>query len=404
MTDEVEQLVLRDNYLQPLALTLAEAQASQHLDRDARLIRAMERAGRLDRAVEFLPDDDAIAQRAAAKRGLTRPEFAVLLAYAKNGFYDELLSTDLPDQPELRSELLGYFPHAMSGLGPDALMAHRLRREIIATVVANALVNRMGPSFVEDTKARTGRDAGAIARAYLIVRDVFELETVWQAIEALDNKVPTATQTQLLLAVMAVIDQAVRWFLLSGLSLGIAERTRQFQPGVHALAAHVGDLLPESERRRNEARRAEYVEAGTPPDLADRILVLNALSTGMDIVQVSEETGRDIADVARLYFGAGTSLGLLTLRRQARIMPASTEWQRLVVDTLVDESYAQQRAAVRRLVAEGVDGDGGLADWVGRHAGPGSPVGGVLADIARAPAPDLAMLTVASQRIRAVVA
>ena len=142
-----------------------------------------------------------------------------------------------------------------------------------------------------------------------------------------------------------------------------------------------------------------------PAELADRILVLNALSTAMDIVQISEETGRDLADLARLYFGAGAALGLLTLRRQARIMPAATEWQRLVVDTLVDDSYAQQRAIVRRMVADGVDGAGdALADWISRKAGPGSPVQAVLADIARAPTPDLAMLTVASQRMRAVVA
>jgi glutamate dehydrogenase len=217
--------------------------------------------------------------------------------------------------------------------------------------------------------------------------------------------VPAAAQTQLLLAVATVVEQAVRWFLLSGLSLGIEARTRQFQPGVQTLAGRVAELLPESERRRSEARRATFTEAGAPADLADRILALNALSTAMDIVQISEETGRNIGDLARLYFEAGSSLGLLTLRRLARTMPAATEWQRLVVDTLVDDSYAQQRAIVRRMVADGVGGSGdGLADWIGRKAGPGSPVQAVLADIARAPAPDLAMLTVASQRMRAVVA
>ncbi len=405
MTDEVEQLVLRDNYLQTLALSLAEARAASSLDAQARLMRGMERAGRLDRAVEFLPDDEAIAQRAAAKRGLTRPESAVLLAYAKNVLYDELLASDLPDQPELRAELLAYFPQAMSRLGPDVLNGHRLRREIIATCVANGLVNRMGPSFVEDTKARTGREADAIARAYLIVREVFELEAVWRSIEALDNEVPASAQSLLLLAVMEVVDQAVRWFLLSGLPLEVGARIREFQPGMHMLAAHVTELLPESGRALNEKRRSSYVEAGAPAELADRVLVLNALSTAMDIVQVREETGRDMLDLARLYFGAGEALGLLTLRRQARILPATTEWQRMVVDTLVDDSYAQQRAIVRRMVADGVNGAGdGLPDWVSRKAGPGSPVQGVLADIARAPAPDLAMLTVASQRIRAVVA
>ena len=147
MTDDVEHHVLRDNYLQTLALTLTEANAPALLDAHARLMRAMERRGRLDRAVEFLPDDEALAQRAAAMRGLTRPEIAVLLAYVKNGFYAELLTSDLPDLPELREELLHYFPPRLRDLAPDTLVAHRLKREIIATFVANALVNRMGPQL-----------------------------------------------------------------------------------------------------------------------------------------------------------------------------------------------------------------------------------------------------------------
>ncbi len=406
MTSEVERLVLRDNYLQTLAITLAEAQAPQLLDTHVQLMRAMERAGRLDRVLEFLPDDETIAQRAAAKRGLTRPEIAVLLAYAKNRLYDELLASDLPDQPELRSELLAYFPQVLSRLAPDVLASHRLRREIIATSVANAVVNGMGPSFIEDMKAHTGRDdAGAIARAYLIVRDVFAFETVGHDLEALDNKVPPAAQTRLLLLAATVVEQAVRWFLLSGLSLEIDTRVRQFQPQVYALASRLTDLLPENERQRNEARRISYVEAGAPGELADRILVLSSLSTAMDIVQVHDETKRDIMELGRLYFGAGTALGLLTIRRQARAMPVVTEWQRIAVDSLIDDSYAQQRAVVRRLVAAGVrDADNGLSDWIGCRVGPGSPVRKVLADIARAPTPDLAMLTVASQRIRAAFA
>jgi glutamate dehydrogenase len=229
---------------------------------------ALERRGRLDRAVEFLPDEEAIAQRAAAKRGLTRPETAVLLAYAKNGLYDELLSSDLPDQPELRSELLAYFPERMRGVAPEVLNAHRLRREIIATCVANDLVNRMGPSFIEDSQARTGHDSASTARAYLIVRHVFDLPSVWHAIEALDNRVPTATQTRLFLAVGLIVDQAARWFLLSGLPLDIAARAHQFQPGVQALAARVTELLPERERQVNETRRAAYMESGAPAALA----------------------------------------------------------------------------------------------------------------------------------------
>jgi glutamate dehydrogenase len=148
-----------------------------------------------------------------------------------------------------------------------------------------------------------------------------------------------------------------------------------------------------------ESRRAAYVADGAPPALAERIVVLNTLSTAMDIVQISRKSGRPLDEVARLYFEGGISFGLLTLRRQARVMPAGTQWQSLAADALIDDSYAQQREIVQQLLAEG-DGVAREA-WVGRRVGPGSQVQAMLTDIARTSPPDLAMLTVASRQIRA---
>jgi glutamate dehydrogenase len=205
--------------------------------------------------------------------------------------------------------------------------------------------------------------------------------------------------------VASIVDQAVRWFLLSGLPLSITAGIQQFKPGIQELATRVIDLLPEDERRVNEGRRAAYVADGAPAPLAERIVVLNTLSTAMDIVQISDEMHKNIVDVARQYFAAGVSLGLLMLRRQARMMPATTEWQHLAIDALIDDSYAQQREIARRMAAEGVDGsEDGLEAWLAQRTGPGSRLQGILVDIARTTPPDLAMLTVASRMIRAVAA
>ena len=391
MTDEVETLVLADNYLQTQAVTIAQSQAALLLDSHAGLMRAMERRGRLDRAVEFLPDDDTIAQRATAGIGLTRPEIAVLLAYAKNIFYEDLLASDLPDMPELKAELLAYFPERLRLLAPETLSGHRLRREIIATTIANALINRMGPSFIEDTTVRTGRDAASIARAVLIVRDVFSLQSIWRDIEALDNKVPAATQTRLFLAVSTIVEQAVRWFLLSGRPLDIAASITAFKPGVEALAASLNTLLPESERAVNAGREAAHVAAGVPEALAARIVVLNTLSTAMDIVEIAEAEHLDIAATARAYFAVGVDFGLLLVRRQARLLPATTPWRRLAVDALIDDFYVQQREIAQRRLATQPD-----APAIGTAAA----LQEILAEITRTTPPDLAMLTVASRRIR----
>ncbi len=391
MTDDVEHLVLRDNYLQPLALSLAEAHAPALLDNHAGMMRAMERGGRLDRAVEFLPDDETLAQRALAGRGLTRPEMAVLLAYAKNDFYAALLASDLPDIPELVSELLNYFPERLRLLAPTTLVRHRLRREIIATCVANELFNRMGPSYVEDTKSRTGRAPDDIARAFLIVRDVFNLPAIWRDIEALDNTIPAAAQTRLFLAIEAIVEQAARWFLLSGLTLDPAALTATFRPDVQTLAANLHDVLPERERIVNDGRLTALIASGAPTALAERVMVLNTLSTAMDIIQIAANLHHDVVETGRIHLGAGVDFGLLMLRRQARAMPARTHWQRLAADALADDSYVQQRAITRALVITGA------------HTIPpetGSELAEVLAEIGRTTPPDLAMLTVASQRIR----
>ncbi len=189
MTDDVAASVLRDNYLQGQALSVAEARGPGALDRQVRLMRDLERSNRLDRALEFLPDDETIAARAAQRRGLVRPELAVLLAYAKMSLDGELLASDLPDAAELAETLAAYFPAALRERLGAQLPAHPLRREIIATAVTNEIVNRAGIAFVSAMRARTGRTAPEIARAYMIVREVFELPRLWAEIEALDNKV-----------------------------------------------------------------------------------------------------------------------------------------------------------------------------------------------------------------------
>jgi glutamate dehydrogenase len=171
MTDEVAELVLRNNVLQVQAISLAEANPSQLLDAQTAFIRRLEASGRLNRELEMLPDDETLDQRRQLGQGLFRPEVAVLIAYAKMTLYDELLGSDLPDDPYLLQNLIKYFPRPLRRRFVDAITAHRLRREIVATLVANSLVNRGLGEFVGDLGERTGRSAASIARAYIVARD-----------------------------------------------------------------------------------------------------------------------------------------------------------------------------------------------------------------------------------------
>jgi glutamate dehydrogenase len=405
MTDEVADLVLEDNYLQTSALSLAEAEAASLLDQHVRLMRTLERAGRLDRVIEFLPDDEALAQRAASKRGLTRPELAVLLAYAKNVAYADLLASSLPDEPELEAELVGYFPRQMRDLAAAELKSHGLRREIIATQIANAIINRMGPSFIVEMQTRTGSTTDDIARAYRIIRDVFGLSDLWRAIETLDNAIPAAAQIRLLLEVKAVAERTTRWLLQSGLPLDIRARIQEFGPSVGKLAAQLPGILPIGEQRFFEERKAPFVQAGIPETLAARIVALANLAAGLDIVRIDETAKVDIVEMGKLYYDTGERLGLDTLRGSTRAMPVATSWQSLAATAMLDDFYALQREIVRRVLIES-DGTGNhrLETWMARRPDAVGRVREMIAEIGRAGPADLAMLTVASRQLRALTA
>jgi glutamate dehydrogenase len=406
MTDAVASLVLRDNYLQTLALSLAEAEAGQRLDEHARLMRVLEKAGRLDRALEFLPNDETLSERQAARRGLTRPELAVLLAYAKNTTYADLLETDLPDDPALDSELLGYFPEVMVARSAEALEAHRLRREIVATQLANEALNRMGPGFVVEMQARTGRPVPEVLRAFRIARDVFGLAALWQRIEGLDTLVPAACQTRLFLAVQHGAEEAARWFLRSGQKLDIASATSRFRPGVASLAAGLDVLLPEAELQALQDLAARYEAEGVGAALASEVVRLDTLTSGLDITRLDE--GRDIDPVAlgRLYFALGDALSIPALRARLRALPAATSWQRLAALAMLDDLAALHRDLAARVLDGAADKpvDSRLEAWLAAHAEPLAATRDILAEILRAPDPDLAMLTVGFRQLRSLAA
>ncbi|HLY56856.1 MAG TPA: NAD-glutamate dehydrogenase [Stellaceae bacterium] len=403
MTDEVGLLVLRDNYLQTQALTLAESQASRELDQQVRLMRALERAGRLDRAIEFLPDDETLEQRAVAKRGLTRPELAVLLAYAKNALYDELLESDLPDAPEFEDDLIDYFPSQMRTLAPDVLTTHRLRREIIATCIANQMINRMGPTFLAETQANTGRDAADIARAFRIACDVFDLPDIWQDIESLDNRIPAQAQTRMLVEVREVAERAVDWLLSARVRLTIGARTRQFRPGVRKLAARLPDLLPSAERRGFEQRKARFLEAGVEEALAHRVVALANLAAGLDIIRLDEGTELDVVDLGKLYYDTGECFGLDTLRDYAREMTTSNSWQRLAVAAVLQDFYRAQSGIAELVIRESGNAAAPSLDaWVAARPDTVIRLQEMVAEIGRAPARDIAMLTVAARQLHAL--
>jgi glutamate dehydrogenase len=408
MTDEVGRLVLRDNYLQTQALSLTEAQAPALLGQHARFMRGLERAGRLNRAVEFLPGTSEIARREAAGQGLTRPELAVLLAYAKTTLNDELLPSDLPDDPQLLDDLLRYFPAPLQASYKAEIAKHRLRREIIATVVTNSLVNRAGPAFVFMMKENTGMAAPAIARAYAITRGVFGLRDIWGAIEALDNKAPAATQAEMLIETTRLAESGTSWFLRNGEHpLDIAANIAAFAPGIKALLAAKGIVSPQ-DRSAIDARAKAFAGQGAPADLAELVATLRYLAPCLDVVRIAKAAKQPVESVGRAYFAAGDRLGLEWLRGSALALAAESHWQRLAISAVIEDLFAQQRDLATRMLRDRkgngkFDGPELVADWLDGRAAVTSRLEGLLGELRQSGTVDLAMLTVASREIRSLL-
>jgi glutamate dehydrogenase len=399
MTDDVAALVLRDNYLQGEALSVAEARGPASLDHQTRLIRDLERAGRLDRALEFLPSEETLAARALTRRGLTRPELAVLLAYAKMSLDQDLLLSDLPDLSELAADLRDYFPPALRERFLDQIAAHPLKREITATVAANDLVNRAGLTFIQDMRARTGHEAPDIARSYRIVREVFALPALWAQIEALDNRVATAVQSEMLLEISGLLEHVAAWLLRAN-RLDLGREIARFAPAVRRLAEIVPELLPPRERALLDQRATQFAAAGVPQPLAARISGAIFLATSFEIGELAERSARPIDGAARTFYGVGARFALDEMRDAARRLPAETPWQKAAVETLIDDFYVLQADFALKVLATSNGAADPFAAWLETHAAELPPADAIAAELRAATAPDLAMLVVAGRQLR----
>jgi glutamate dehydrogenase len=365
MTDEVASLVLRNNYLQPLALSLSQRRGMEDFGFLQRLIQTLETRGLLDRVVEYLPDDMALTERRRRSEPFTRPELSVLLAYAKLTLYEDLLESAVPDDRYLGRELGRYFPKAVADRYPDALEHHRLRREIITTQLANSMINRGGPSLIVRIADQTGAAPAAIASAFAAVRDSYGMSTLNAAIDSLDNKISGKLQLDLYAAVQDLLLDRIIWFLRNvDLSKGLAEIVTHHRDGIAAVTTVLEGALPQDLLNARAARRQELVEAGVPEDLAGRIANLHVLTSAPDIVLVADRTGKPVGEVANTYFAAGAFFRLDRIAAAAENIPVADYFDRLALDRARDSIGDAERRLTAAMVANGSAGTGAIEAWV----------------------------------------
>jgi len=396
MTDDVAALVLRDNYFQTQALSVGRRLAPVQIDEQGRFMRSLEKSGRLNRAIEFLPTDDELAERKAKNLGLTTPEQAVLLAYCKMWLSDELVASDLPEDPWVATALERYFPSALKRDFAQFIPRHPLRREIIATHVLNSMVNRVGSTFVHQVAELTGATPPQVVRAYLLAREVFASVQLWQRIEALDNKVADSVQFEMIAEWQRLIARATTWFLRSRRLEEPMERGAQrLLPAVTALRTR---LEPET---AGSARVAAWVQAGVPQPLAQQVGTADRLFSALDIAEVAEAAHSPLEVTGEVHFGIGERLGLEKLRQQIELLPADSHWQSLAKVALADDLADLQRTIAQDAVSRhpGPAGEK-LTAWEARNPMTFARARRLVAELADTALPDLAMLSVALRELR----
>jgi glutamate dehydrogenase len=409
MTDEVAHLVLRDNYQQSQTISMMQRRGVHVLDAQQRTMKLFEREGLLNREIEFLPNDEEIQERMTAGQGLTRPELAVFLPYGKMWLYDKLINSDLPDDPLAEEDLHNYFPTQLRKKYADAISKHKLRREIIGTVVTNSFINRVTPSFLTTLMERTGLGPVDVARAYTVTRAAYGLRDIWTAIEALDNKVPADVQMDMLLEIARMLERSVLWMLRNiPTPMDMAATIKHLAPGVDALRKVMSTVWSEEVAAYVKRQAEAYQAQGVPAKLAMDVASIYRLAAANDICAIAGATKQTVAQVATVYYQVGERFGLGALRARTETFATISHWDKLAVSAAIEELFAHQRTITQRVIAatkgKKAAGEKAVEAWVADNKARFDRYDQVLAEVKAADALSLSMLTVANRQLSAMTA
>ncbi len=397
MTDEVAELVLANNYEQTLALSLQQRRGPDALALQARFMAVLEEAGKLDRTVETLPGKAAIADLRGSGRGLTRPEIGVLLAYAKIVLFDQLVAGKLPDDPYLEDRLTDYFPSAMRKDFSRDIEAHRLHREIVATVLANEIVNRTGPTFVTVMREASGASPSEIVRAFIAAKDGFDVRALYQKVDALDGKLPGATQNALYAEIGDFLVRTTHWYVRNEhFADGLTKAVVDGRAALETLTGQLLDLSSEAARGEAESRRQNWIGKGVPEDLAHAIALLPLLALVPDIASVSRETSTSLDKTIGTYFGVTNLFGIGRLEAALFGLNTPDYYETLALERAGNQIATARRRLTTTALREHREAENPAEAWAESRESAVDRIGRQIADLAGAGETSVPRLTVAA--------
>ena len=410
MTEDVERLVLRDNFLQTQAITIAQYQGVAALEQQERLMLKLEKEGILDRSVEFLPNSEEIAMRRSEGIGLTRPELSVLLSYSKIYLYNNLLNSNLPDDDYFHNDLISYFPDRLAKKFYNYIKDHNLKREIIATFVSNSLVNRLGITFFYRLCEDTGLRMCDIARSYTITRKIFSLYDLWCDIENLSGKIAAKTQIEMYRDISSLIEASTAWFIrsLPQPLTDISEIEKDFRLKIATIYENLDEVLAAPAKKSFYDKIKYYIDNNVPKEIARRVAAMDVLSSACQIVQVARGKNIAVDFVAKIYYTIGMRMNLRYLRLKALDLQIDTYWDKLSIKSYIDNLFDQQARITDNIVNLYLENKSKLSLddlidlWCNNNHKQVTRFAELVLDIQSHDHPDFAMLNVAGNRIKEV--
>ncbi len=401
MTDQVAGSVLRNNYLQTLAISLGERRGLEDLGYQRRLMQKFELAGLLDRKLEGLPSDGELTERRIRAQPLTRPELAVLLAYSKIDLKREILASNVPDDPYLAQELSNYFPAAMRERFGDEIAGHRLRREIVATVLTNDIINRGGSTYAVRLADETGHEPETIAYAYAAAMGVFDIAAMYDSIDALDGKIDGARQLALYQTLQDALRQTTAWFLRHGrFELGLTHIIEAYRDGVKRMSGSLASS--DADKAALNRHRDTFSSWGAPPELASRLAQLRRLANSLEIVLTAQTLGEDESAVGRAFSDAEAYFRLDELRARSAALGQGDHFDRLAVNGALEALASVQRGIVTGAIRAN-NGGSSFSSWLQANAAKAARVRKNVSETLDAGDLTLAKLTVAASHLRDLV-
>jgi glutamate dehydrogenase len=408
MTQEVEDLVLIDNFLQTQAISIASHQGVKSLEQHERMMRKLEKIGLLNREVESLPNYDEVLRRQSLSVGLTRPELSVLLSYSKIYLYNNLLESNLPDDEYYYNELIRYFPQELAKNFAKDLKNHNLRREIIATHVTNSLINRLGITFFNRLSEDTGLKMCDIARAYTITRDAFKLRDLWAEIKAISQNIEANIEIEMYREITMFIERTTSWFIrnIEQPITDITKLVKEFSPKLEEVYNNLDNSLTEQMKEIYNGKYQYYLNNKIPQEIAKKVAAMEFLSSSCQIVQIARISKKtSVLSAAKFYFEIGSRLHFRYLRSAALNLRIDSYWDKLSINSYIDNLFDQQMYISQKIAEFSIkykskqNESDILEKWILKNEKQVKRIDELIYDLQSHDHPSFAMLNVASNRM-----